>query len=79
MDQPTRVNPLPNVSVILLTITAAVAILFGMRQYAEILGPLLLTVNLFIAAYPIQTWLVSLKVPRLLAQVVLALATGSSG
>lgn len=73
MDQPTRVNPLPNVSVILLTITAAVAILFGMRQYAEILGPLLLTVNLFIAAYPIQTWLVSLKVPRLLAQVVLAL------
>lgn len=54
MDQPTRVNPLPNVSVILLTITAAVAILFGMRQYAEILGPLLLTVNLFIAAYPIQ-------------------------
>ena len=73
MDQHPRVNPLPNVTVILLTITAGVAILFGMRQYAEILGPLLLTVNLFIAAYPIQTWLVSLKVPRLLAQVVLAL------
>ena len=45
-----------------------------MRQYADILGPLLLTVNLFIAAYPIYTWLVAKKVPRLLAQVVLALA-----
>ena len=77
MDQPSRpqvrAQVLPSVSVILLTLTAAVAILFGMKQYAEILGPLLLTVNLFIAAYPIQTWLVSLKVPRIIAQVVLAL------
>ncbi len=73
MDQPTRTHPLPNVTVILLTLTAAVAILFGMKQYAEILGPLLLTVNLFIAAYPIQTWLVSKKVPRLVAQILLAL------
>lgn len=73
MDQPARINPLPSVTTILLTLTAAVAILFGMKQYAEILGPLLLTINLFIAAYPIQTWLVSKKVPRIIAQALLAL------
>lgn len=73
MEQPTRQPAVPSVTVILLTLTAAVAVLFGMRQYAEIVGPLLLMANLFIAAYPIQTWLVSKKVPRIIAQIVLAL------
>lgn len=63
---------IPAVTVILLTLTCALAVLFGMRQYAEIIGPLVLTVNLFIAAYPIQTFLVGKGVPRLVAQVVLA-------
>ncbi|WP_282004254.1 AI-2E family transporter [Propioniciclava sinopodophylli] len=73
MEQTQRPPVMPSIAIILLTVTAGIVVLFGMRQYADILGPLLLTVNLFIAAYPVYTWLVSLKVPRLLAQVVLAL------
>lgn len=57
--------------IVLVSLTAAVAVLYGMKQFADILGPLLLTVNLFIAAYPIQTWLVNRGVPRLAAQVAL--------
>ncbi len=74
MEQTERPSFMPTIAVVLLTITAGIAVLFGMKQYADILGPLLLTANLFIAAYPIYTWLVGLKVPRILAQVVLALA-----
>lgn len=44
-----------------------------MHEYADILGPLVLTLNLFIAAYPIQTFLMRRGVPRVLAQVVLAI------
>lgn len=62
---------LPSITIILLTLTAAVAVLYGMSQFADILGPLLLTTNLFIAAFPIQIWLVRKGVPRTLAQVVL--------
>lgn len=61
----------PSITIILLTLTAAVAVLYGMSQFADILGPLLLTTNLFIAAFPIQIWLVRKGVPRTLAQVVL--------
>lgn len=64
---------LPGITVILLTLTAAVAVLYGMSQFADILGPLLLTTNLFIAAFPIQVWLVRKGVPRMLAQVALAI------
>lgn len=68
-----RRQTVPHVTIVLLTLTASVAVLFGMKTYAEILGPLLLTTNLFIAAYPIQTWLVEHKVPKVLAQVLLTL------
>ncbi len=64
---------MPAVTTILLTLTCALVVLFGMHQYAEIIGPLMLTLNLFIAAYPIQTLLIRKGVPKLLAQVVLAI------
>lgn len=64
---------LPRVTMVILTLTGAVVVLIGMKQFGEILGPLLLTVNLFIAAYPIQTALTRVGVPRVIAQVVLAL------
>lgn len=67
------VRLIPAVTIILLTLTCTLAVLFGMRQYAEIIGPLVLTMNLFIAAYPIQTFLLRKGVPRLIAQIVLAL------
>lgn len=74
MEQTQRPPVMPSITVILLSLTAAMVVLFGMREYADILGPLLLTANLFIAAYPIYTWLVSKRVPRILAQILLALA-----
>lgn len=70
----TTVRPaLPHVTVVLLTLTASVAVLFGMTTYSEIIGPLILTLNLFIAAYPIQTALTRRGVPRLAAQIALVL------
>lgn len=64
---------LPGITIILLTLTAAVAVLYGMSEFSDILGPLLLTANLFIAAFPIQIWLVRKGVPRVIAQVALVL------
>lgn len=64
---------LPGITIILLTLTAAVAVLYGMSEFSDILGPLVLTANLFIAAFPIQIWLVRKGVPRVAAQVVLVL------
>jgi AI-2 transport protein TqsA len=71
-SRPPRVI-IPAVTTILLTLTGAFVVLFGMHEYADILGPLVLTLNLFIAAYPIQTFLMRRGVPRVLAQVVLAI------
>ncbi|QIK73007.1 AI-2E family transporter [Propioniciclava coleopterorum] len=64
---------IPAVTTILLTLTCALVVLFGMHQYADIIGPLMLTLNLFIAAYPIQTLLIRKGVPKLLAQIILAI------
>ncbi|MFP5415455.1 MAG: AI-2E family transporter [Actinomycetes bacterium] len=73
MKESGRPPTFPHVTMVLLTLTGAIIVLFGMREFAEILGPLLLMVNLFIAAYPVQVWLVRVGVPRLGAQIVLAL------
>lgn len=74
MEQSVDAKPrpaLPHVSVVLITLTASVAVLFGLRTYSEIVGPLVLTINLFIAAFPIQTFLIRKGVPRIIAQILL--------
>lgn len=73
VPDPGRRPLVPRVTVALLTLTGAVGVLFGLREYASIVAPLMLTANLFIAAFPIQTWLIRLGVPRVLAQTALAL------
>lgn len=73
MDQPVARPAIPNVTTILLTLTACIVVLMGMRNFSEIVGPLLLTANLFIAAYPIQSWLMSKGTPRVVAQLALSL------
>lgn len=64
---------LPTLTLVLLTLTCALIVLFGLREFADIVAPLVLTANLFIAAYPIQNALVRAGAPRLVAQVALAL------
>ena len=64
---------LPRITIILFTFTCGLIVLLGMKQYADIVGPLVLTINLFVAAYPIQTWLVRRHVPNVIAQVVLGI------
>lgn len=58
--------------VVLGTLAAIVVILIGMREFSGILGPFFLTISLFIAAYPIQSKLVGLGVPRVVASTALA-------
>ena len=63
----------PRTAYVLLVVAAGVVCLMGMQQLAGIVAPLLLTINLFIAAYPIQSWLVRVGVPRIVAQSLLGL------
>lgn len=58
---------------VFVVLAATFVALLGLRELQGIVAPLLLTVNLFIAAYPIQTWLTQRKVPGPLAQLVLAI------
>lgn len=65
--------PYPRIAVILVVVAAAVVALMGIQQTADLIAPLFLTVNLFIAAWPVRSFLVTRGAPRLLATVALSL------
>lgn len=66
-------RPFPRFATIVVTVAAAFVALLGVRYVGDIVAPLLLTANLFIAAYPVQVWLMRRGLPRPLGQVVLGL------
>lgn len=70
MAEPRESNPLGTFS-IMGTLAAAVIVLYGIGVYSGILGPLFLTISLFIAAYPIQTKLAKMGVPKPIASSAL--------
>ena len=52
-----------------LVVTAA-----GLKQASDIVGPFFLTLTIVIAVYPLNSWLVSRKVPQLVASVLTMIA-----
>ena len=63
----------PSALVVVGTLAGLVVLLFGMREFNEILAPFFLTISLFIAAYPIQPRLEKAGVPRVVASTILGL------
>lgn len=64
---------LPRGLIILLALASAVIVVFGMRQVADILGPMFLALVLTITVHPLRTWLSSRGVPRWLATLLVIL------
>lgn len=54
-------------------LAATVIVVFGMRQVADILAPILLALSLTITVYPLRTWLQTHGVPRWLATLLVIL------
>lgn len=72
MDSPAP-RTVPRFATILVAVAASFVTLLGVRYVGDIVAPLLLTANLFIAAYPVQSWLIARGLPRRFGQVALAL------
>ncbi|WP_052462611.1 AI-2E family transporter [Nigerium massiliense] len=68
-----RTSGTPQILIVLLVIAAAVVGLAGLNTISEIVGPLFLTVNLFIAAWPVRTALLKRGAPRLVGALALFL------
>lgn len=64
-------QPAPRTAFALLVLASGFVALLGVKELAGIVAPLLLTINLFVAAYPIQLLLMRAHVPRPAAQAAL--------
>lgn len=60
----------PRLAITLVIIAGAVLALTGVQQLNSIAGPLLLTINLVIVAYPVQAWLNRKGAPKIVGVVV---------
>lgn len=56
---------------VLVSLGAALLVAYGIKGASSTIGPLFLTLNFFIAAWPVYRWLVNRNVPRLLATIAL--------
>ncbi|MDO5629467.1 MAG: AI-2E family transporter [Mobilicoccus sp.] len=61
---------IPRITVVLVTIGVGWLAASALKELRDILGPLLLALNLLIVAYPVQAWLDRRGVPRLVGAVV---------
>ncbi|GAA2182164.1 AI-2E family transporter [Brooklawnia cerclae] len=58
---------------IVIGVAGTLVALIAMRQFADLIGPLFLALNLMITAYPVHTWLVRKGTPSWLSAVAVAL------
>lgn len=72
-DQQPGSNGLPRLVVVLLGLAGALITLALMHEYASVIGPLLLALNLLITAYPVHYWLVKKGTPAWLSAIVMML------
>ena len=68
-----RRRGIPRFVIIVLGVAGGLGALLALKQFSGIVGPFFLGLNLVIAAYPVQTWLVRHHWPRWLASVVVGL------
>ncbi len=61
---------LPRVGIVLIVLAAGWLVVSGVQHLQGIIGPLLLTINLVIVAYPVQAWLNRYGLPRIVGAIV---------
>ncbi|ANS80334.1 hypothetical protein SGUI_2938 [Serinicoccus hydrothermalis] len=71
---PLAPRPWPRAVLVLLGIALTFAVLLGLHQLRDYVAPVFLALNLVLAAFPLQRWLIRLRVPGPLA----ALVTGTA-
>ena len=74
-DSPAKTEPasaetLPPPLFGVLVVAGLVVTAAGLKQASDIVGPLFLTLTIVIAVYPMNGWLVSRRVPQMLASVI---------
>ncbi|GAA4881903.1 AI-2E family transporter [Serinicoccus chungangensis] len=67
---PVAESPWPRAVLVLLGIALAFAVLLGLNQLRDYIAPTFLALNLVLAAAPLQRWLVTVGVPRIIAAVL---------
>lgn len=63
----------PRFNIVVIGLAASLVCLLVLREFAGIIGPLFLALNLMITAYPVHTWLVRKGTPSWLSAVVVSL------
>lgn len=64
----------PRFNTVVLGFAAALVSLIALREFAGVIGPLFLALNLMITAYPLHTWLVRKGTPSWLSAIAVSLA-----
>lgn len=64
---------IPRIGIVLLILAAGWLAVTAVQQLQNIVAPLLLTLNLVIVAYPVQSWLNRLGLPRVIGAIVSAI------
>lgn len=67
------VAPQPRFNAVIVGIAAALISLLILREFAALIGPLFLALNLMITGYPVHTWLVRKGTPSWLSAIVVSL------
>ena len=70
-DTPQHASRWPRIAMVLVAVAALLVIGQGIRTVNDIVAPLFLTINLFVAAWPVRQILTRRGVPSLLATIVL--------
>lgn len=63
----------PRFNAVAIGLAATLICLLGLREFAGVIGPLFLALNLMITAYPLHTWLVRKGTPSWLSATVVSL------
>lgn len=71
--EPARPAANPRFLTIVIGLAAILIALVSMRQFASVIGPLFLAVNLMITAYPVHVWLVRRGTPSWLSATVVSI------
>ena len=72
--EPASAETLPPPLFGVLVVAGLVVTAAGLKQASDIVGPFFLTLTIVIAVYPLNSWLVSRKVPQLVASVLTMIA-----
>ncbi|EPH07016.1 hypothetical protein HMPREF1531_00061 [Propionibacterium sp. oral taxon 192 str. F0372] len=66
--------PRPRFNTVMIGLAACLVLLFALREFASVIGPTFLALNLMITIYPMHTWMVRKGTPSWLSAVIITLS-----